>query len=226
MLYLESNGIISECQFGFRRGRSVEDQLLLAYDDITQWVNDGFIVDLILFDFSKAFDVVSHSVLMTKLRSIGIKDEFLDWIHTFVTGRYMSVIVSGSSGSLRSIKSGVPQRWVLGPVLFLIFINFIVNGISCKYKIFADDLKIYLKVCRSSLLHTFSDLVGAQRDINLLNSTGKSWGLCMNIQKCVTIRFQHGSRVDWDSLWAYSPYYLDNEPYQICEKSCRFGCHN
>ncbi len=107
------------------------------------------------------------------------------------------MIVFGTSGSLRPIKSGVPQGSVQRPVLFLIFINFIVNGICCKYKIFADDLKIYLKVRKSSLLHTFSDLVWAQRDIDLLNSRGKSWGLRMNVQKCVAIRFQHGSRVDW-----------------------------
>ncbi len=84
-------------------------------------------------------------------------------------------------------------------------------------------MKIYLRVHKSSLLHTFSEFVGTQRDIDLINSTGKSWGLCMNIQKCVAIRFQHGSSVNWDSLWAYSQYYLDNEPIKFVQSHVDLG---
>ena len=148
--YLEENGILSREQFGFRKGMSVEDQLLLTYNDISKWVDQGFVVDLVFFDFSKAFDVVNHAIMLIKLKSLGVSDYFLDWINAFLTDRTMGVAVGGEESGSRPVGSGVPQGSVLGPILFLIYVNFIASGITCSFKIFADDLKLYLFVRHSS----------------------------------------------------------------------------
>ena len=221
--YLESNGILAEEQFGFRKGRSVEDQLLLAYDDVTEWLDQGYVVDIIYFDCSKAFDVVNHSELLNKLRGLGIEDFFLDWIHAFLTGRLMCVVIEGESSNFKDVRSGVPQGSVLGPILFLIYVNFLAHGILCKFYIFADDLKIYLRIRYYDITSTVIDLSAGQHDVDLVNSTAKSWGLSMNADKCAVMRFQRGDRIDWSSLGAYSSYYLDNVPIRFVESHCDLG---
>ncbi|KAK3888205.1 hypothetical protein Pcinc_007736 [Petrolisthes cinctipes] len=92
--FLESNQILSADQFGFRQGRTVDDQPLLVYDDVTSWLDSGCVVDVVLFDFSKAFDVVCHTILIDKLRHIGGGGRLLDWISNFLTDRTMRVLVS------------------------------------------------------------------------------------------------------------------------------------
>ena len=78
--FLDSNGIFSNDQYGFRQGRTVDDQLLLVYNDVTAWLDTEYIVDVVLFDFSKAFDVVNHSLLIDKLRLLGVHGPLLSWI--------------------------------------------------------------------------------------------------------------------------------------------------
>ena len=84
---------MSEHQFGFRAGRSTVDQMVLVYDSISKWYDEGYVTDLILFDFSKAFDVVSHMVLLVKLKHLGIDEDLISWIEAFLTGRTMTVAI-------------------------------------------------------------------------------------------------------------------------------------
>ena len=191
--YLDDQDILSEHQFGFRAGRSTMDQLLLVYDEITKWVDDGSIVDLILFDFSKAFDVVSHPILLAKLSCLGVEARLLSWIEDFLVNRTMRVSVKGTVSSSRLVRSGVPQGSVLGPILFLVFINHIASGLTCQYKIFADDLKIYMRINHTTADTYTHDVRRCQTDIDTLQTTASSWGLKLNQDKSVVIRFQRKS---------------------------------
>ena len=92
--YLDEHSILSEHQFGFRAGRSTIDQLLLVYEEVSQSVDDGKLVDVILFDYSKAFDVVNHEILLTKLCHVGIDGHILAWISSFLSQRSMQVSVT------------------------------------------------------------------------------------------------------------------------------------
>ena len=184
--YLESNSILTPNQFGFRSSRSTMDQLLLVYDFVSSQVDKGRVVDVILFDFKKAFDVVVHSILISKLKCIGIQGNILQCIHSFLSNRSMSVCVNGQRSQLRDVLSGVPQGSVLGPLLFLVYMNSIGSSLSCRYKIFADDLKVYTCVTHSD---TSSPSNPIQRDIDKLSSTAASWGLYMNVKKCAVLRF-------------------------------------
>ena len=119
------------------------DQLLLVYDDVSRRTDEGAVTDVVLFNFSKAFDVVVHELLIDKLISLNINGNLLKWIISFLTSRFMRVCVKGKSSSSRPVLSGVPQGSVLGPILFLIYVNSIASDLKCDYKIFADDLKIF-----------------------------------------------------------------------------------
>ena len=159
--FLTDNQILTEEQFGFRPGRSTEDQLLLTYDEITASVDSGFPVDLIMFDFSKAFDVVCHAVLLDKLRLLGIQGCLIGWLEDFLVGRTMQVLVKNTSDT-REVRSGVPQGSVLGPILFLIYINHVASNLTCSYKIFADDLKVFMKLAKD-LPQTSAELSSSRR---------------------------------------------------------------
>ena len=192
--YLEDNSILTPHQFGFRSGRSTMDQLLLVYNSVSLQLDRGGVTDVILFDFSKAFDVVCHDLMLTKLSSIGIQGHLLQWISSFLIDRQMRVCVKGHVSQPRDVLSGVPQGSVLGPLLFLIYINSVASQLSSNYKIFADDIKIYACVqYLSTTAHQVSPVADVQRDINILHQTAASWGLNMNSKKCAVLRFV-GSR--------------------------------
>ena len=100
--------MLSDEQFGFRQGRTVEAQLLLTYDAVTSWFDEGSVIDVIYFDFAKASDVVNHRILLTKLYSIGVRGNLLRWLESFLCNRSMHVTVNGSYSSDVPVLSGVP----------------------------------------------------------------------------------------------------------------------
>lgn len=211
--YLDDHSILSDHQFGFRSGRSTIDQLLLVYEDVSKYVDDGRSVDVVLFDYSKAFDVVNHEILLTKLHHVGINGQILAWISSFLSHRSMHVCVMGQRSGHRAVLSGVPQGSVLGPLLFLIYVNHIASRLSCKYKIFADDLKIY--ACTDTLLtdKAHQDTAAMmQSDINALFHTSQSWGLSINASKCAVLRFSRGLRREG---YTATQYLLNGNPLPV-----------
>ena len=189
MDYLEGNGLLAAEQFGFRRGRSTEDQLVIMYDKIARWVDQGYVIDVAYLDLSKAFDLVSHRLLLEKIRDLGFDRVIIGWIESFLCGRVMSVSVSGRLSSSKPVMSGVPQGSVLGPVLFLLYVNFITKDVECPWTAFADDFKVGVAYCRGS-----GDSMGEgrdklQRDLSSIATVAKSWNLIFNPDKCVIIRF-------------------------------------
>ncbi|KAK4326805.1 hypothetical protein Pmani_002709 [Petrolisthes manimaculis] len=116
--FLQDNLILDDSQHGFRAERAVSDQLILTYNLVTLWYDQGSTVNLILFDFVKAFDRVHHQTLLDKLQSVGISGNLLQWIKSFLLDRSMRVSVGGSLSNNVPITSGVPQGSVWDPYYF------------------------------------------------------------------------------------------------------------
>ena len=176
--HITSLKLLSDKQHGFLTGRSILTQLLKYFDDCTKIISRGGVVDSIYLDFWKAFDTVPHRRLLGKLTAYGIKGTTYKWIRSFLTGRTQEVQVNGARSSKGAVTSGIPQGSVLGPILFLIYINDLLDDIESFSLLFADDTKIYRKIT------TKEDSEKLQKDIENLVEWTKKWKVEFNADKC------------------------------------------
>ena len=144
-------------------------------------MDNHYQIDLILLDFTKAFDKVPHRHLLTKLSYYGISGNVHKWIETWLTQRTQQVVVDGEFSCLASVRSGVPQGTVLGPLMFLIYVNDIADDVSSSLRLFADDCLLY-RVIKSDL-----DAVHLQCDLNHLSQWAQTWQMKFNLDKCTVI---------------------------------------
>ena len=175
---------ISSLQFGFLRKRSSIQQLLIFLNIIHSSINSNSQCDVIYLDFGKAFDTVAHNELLVKLWSFGITGNLWNWFKVYLTGRRQSVAITNCCSEFLPVVSGVPQGSILGPLLFLVFINDILECTSdSSLLLFADDTKclkpIYDPVDCSLL----------QSDLDKLSLWSKQWKLSFNESKCTLVTF-------------------------------------
>ena len=138
--HLDVNKILSDAQHGFRKFRSCETQLICMLDDLSKGLDDKAQIDVVLLDYAKAFDKVSHRHLLKKVQHYGVAGKTLEWIADFLYSRTQSVLVDGQQSNKTYVTSGVQQGSVLGPLLFLIYINDLPNCLtSTTTRLFADD---------------------------------------------------------------------------------------
>ena len=137
--HIDDKKIISDKQHGFRKGHSCETQWIITVHDQLASVDVGNRVDIAILDFSKAFDMVSHRRLMSEVDHYGIRGNIHKWISSFLNNINQKVVIDGYSSDTISVDSGVPQGKVLGPILFLVFINDLPDLVKSQCRLFADD---------------------------------------------------------------------------------------
>ena len=186
MRHLEENNIINESQHGFRSGKSTLTNLLEYTEAVTEAVDNGHEVHAIYFDFKKAFDKVPHNKLLMKVQALGIQGYLLQWLKAWLSERKQCVHVHGSYSEWVNVISSVPQGSVLGPLLFLIYINDLGNAVRSILSLFADDTKVFRTI------KTAEDRKILQEDIDSMTQWCKVWQMEFNISKCHVLSF--GSR--------------------------------
>ena len=170
--------LFSDSQHGFLPHKSCTTQLLTAMNHWTESLNSGYATDIIYFDFKKAFDSVPHRRLLLKLKSYGISGNLLSWLSSFLTGRLQRVTLNNVYSEWSNVISEVPQGSVLGPILFLLYVNDIPSVVDSHLLVFADDIKLYRRI------QSENDIIQLQKDINNLLNWSNTWLLNFNIPKC------------------------------------------
>lgn len=175
---------ITDHQHGFTKCRSTSSNLAAFMETVIESVDSNTQVDVIYTDFSKAFDKVSHSILIKKLAMYGFGGFVLQWIQSYLSNRNFLVVLNGFESENYSISSGVPQGSHLGPILFNIFINNIPKNFRFSTPfLYADDLKLV------KTINSLDDISLLQSDLNRLDEWCKVNRLFLNIKKCLFVRF-------------------------------------
>ena len=185
--FLVKHKLLNSSQHGFLKARSCLTNMLCFLEEITKWIDVGSPVDIIYLDFQKAFDKVPHQRLLLKLKAHGIGDSITDWIEQWLTDRRQRVVVDGEVSNWKSVLSGVPQGSVLGPILFLIYINDLDVSITSNILKFADDTKLFRK------FNTDGDKQHLQNDLDRLVKWSEKWQMLFNFGKCKCLHTGHGN---------------------------------
>ena len=178
--YLLRHQLINPSQHGFMPNKSCATNLLEFLEKITDLFDNSIPVDVVILDFSKAFDKVPHKRLLAKMESLGIRGNLLRWTESWLKDRKQRTVLNGTCSNWSKVISGVPQGSVLGPLLFVIFINDIDNftrNISIMLK-FADDTKL------GNVASGVGDCENLQQTINELLVWAETWCMKFNTAKC------------------------------------------
>lgn len=211
MSHLESHNILYEWQHGFRSRRSCETQLTTFIHHLAQNLDWGRQTDIVIMDFSKAFDKVPHRRLLQKLSHYGIRGGAHRWISSFLHGRSQCVVVDGSTSQPAPVLSGVPQGSVLGPILFLLYINDLPSQLKSDCRLFADDCILF----RPILSRHDNEIL--QTDLDKLAAWESSWLMAFNPDKC------NSMSVSKSHTPTQTTYYLRGHPLEIVESSKYLG---
>ena len=211
MQHFDNQNILINSQHGFGRRRSCETQLVITTHEIARNIAEGSQVDVILLDFSKAFDKVPHNRLLHKLSYYGVQDNTLRWIKSFLADRKQEVLLEGVHSSPADVTSGVPQGTVLGPLLFLTYINDLPDVVqNSKTKLFADDCLLFKSI------HNIYDQRLLQSDLTALEKWESEWQMEFNPSKCSVIQITNRSP-------SVASYVLHNEILQTVTDSKYLG---
>ena len=174
--HMTENNLFTTCQHRFIAGKACTTQLLEYMEDITQALDNGNGVDITYLDFQKAFGKVPHKRLLKKLHAYGIRGQVYEWVKEFLNKRQQRVTMNGKKSDWRNVTSGIPQGSVLGPVLFLVFINDFPDVIKVLLKLFADDAKVY------NIISSSNDVQPLQRRVNNAGTWSIDWDMLFNIK--------------------------------------------
>jgi hypothetical protein len=211
MSHLLSNNLLNPSQHGFMPGKSCTTNLLEFMETVTRAIDAGKPFDIVYLDFAKAFDKVPRERLLEKLRAHGVQGRALNWIRSWLTGRKQRVVLNGKCSTWAEVLSGVPQGSVLGPILFLIFINDLDSAaeLISILKKFADDTKL------GQSAGTPEERELLQQALDNLCIWAKRWGMEFNVKKCKVMHIGFNNPAQC--------YTMDNQQLEVTEEERDIG---
>ena len=215
--FLSDEDIVSTHQSGFRSLHSTVTALHEATDNWAFNIDRGNVNAVVFLDLKKAFETVDHDILQSKMNLYGVQGIALDWFRSYLTNRTQRCLVNGSLSRICSLKYGVPQGTILGPLLFLIYINNLPNFLnSCQSRMYADDTHItYADVDLNSIQ------LNLNRDLRSLNKWLISNKLTLNTAKTEFMLI--GSRQKLSTLSSQPELSIDNVPIEIVTSVCKIA---
>ena len=218
------SGQLYNLQHGFLKGKSTTSQLLEVLNEIGEMLDNRVQVDTIYLDFAKAFDRVDHHLLLKKLHLFGISGSLFCWFSDYLSNRFQQVTVLGKTSNLLPVISGVPQGSILGPLMFLIYVNDLATvSVNSSIALFADDTKCYRPVMN------IDDGRLLQEDLDRITLWCQDWRMDLNQSKCTVMSITRNVSP------VISSYMLQNAPVQrndaqkdlgilVC-KDLKWNCH-
>ena len=183
--HLNENSFLNEIQHGFVKKKGTMTQLLLSLNAWVKALDDKRNIDAAYLDFSKAFDTVSHKKLLLKLHAYGIRNNVYRWISDFLSERTQRVKISDTYSIWKPVTSGVPQGSVIGPLLFLVYVNDISAYVdaSCGHKLYADDVKLYV------VFDNVTECNALQNSLDAVEKWSETWQLKLQPAKSKIMHF-------------------------------------
>ena len=208
----QEHNILSKNQSGFQPRDCTVNQLVEIYNIIISNLDQGKDVRFVFCDISKAFDKVWHKGLLFKLEKYGFKGDILGWIENYLHDRCQKVMLEGFSSGIECTNAGVPQGSVLGPFLFLIYINDIIDNLENQIRLFADDTSLFVTV--DSDLN--SPAISLTNDLNKIRLWSAQWLVSFNPSKTVNVNFSRRNRFQ-------PPLSFGNNIISECDSHCHLG---
>jgi len=176
--YLTSNSLLTPLNSGFKKHDSATNQLIALHNNICKSLEQKHDVRVVFLDLSKAFDRVWHKGLIFKLKQLGITGPLLNWLQNYLSGRHQRVVIDGQASDWMKIEAGVPQGSILGPLLFIIFINDIIKDIQSNIRLFADDISMFHSIVDSYLTQQIMN-----HDLHKISEWATQWLMTFNALK-------------------------------------------
>ena len=215
--YLETNNLLTDKQHGFRSNRSCLTQMLDHFDDIYEGFIRGEDTDSIYLDYTKAFDKVDLDLLILKLKKYGFGNKLVDWIQSFLSDREQVVVLSGVHSDIAKVLSGVPQGTVLGPLLFILFINDLEQVVtSSTVSFFADDTRV------SKQISCYEDCMLLQDDLYKILDWSRRNNMKLHEQKFELLNHLHNSKSSIYEL----PFVVENLRYKVSSEEILYPVEN
>ena len=202
--HLVTINFLTPFQSGFLPGDSTVNQLTYIYNTFCKALDSGKEVRTIFFDISKAFDRVWHKGLIVKLKAAGLSNDFLAIIEDYLKDRRQRVVLPGAYSDWNCIRAGVPQGSILGPLLFLIYINDIVSNIDSNIRLFADDTSLYLVINHRNEVLSSTQLLNS--DIEKINKWASDWLVTFNPSKSESMIISRKHDIN-----NFPPLYMDQQ---------------
>jgi len=189
------NNLLTSKNSGFHKNDGTVNQLIYLVHNIYKTLDSGNEMCMIFLDQSRAFDRIWHKGLIHKLKNLGLATNLVSWFQSYLSDRKIKVVLDGQSSDLHNISAGVPQGSILGPLLFLVYINDITTNIEANISLYADDTCLYVEICEEDHAEK-EDMLN--RDLERLNKWSEKWYMHFNPLKTSYMKFSNRQETNYD----------------------------